>query len=281
MRGDDASRIDYEWPQHSIDREIKPVERGTTPAKGVFEKFEPAPAMKLHHRLIFAAFTVAVITVAAQTVDTSTGTLLDSNSASSSAPRSPAPVTKLRAAMVPMNADSETIGNVHFSLIGDAVNVTGQLQGLQPNQRYHLQIDMPAPAPAERAAAVNDGPSAAGTPVAATSAAGTPNAGKPDGNQRPGSLATGSPQTEPAANGAPSLTRSPAADLGTASADSTGALTISAVLRNVDFTAGPAGILGRTVGIMPVSESGPTDTSAPIATGVIGQADASEKTPAP
>ena len=241
--------------------------------------------MKLHHRLIFAALTVAVITVAAQTVDTSTGTLLDSTSASSSAPRSPAPVTKLRAAMVPMNADSETIGNVHFSLIGNAVNVTGQLQGLQPNQRYHLQIDMPAPDPEERVETVPGGPPAAGIPAAAAPAADTPNAGKPDGSQSQGSLGNGTTigtaRTEPATGGESSLTRSLTGDLGTAIADSTGALTISAVLRNVDFTAGPTGILGRTVGIMPVSESGPNSTSAPIATGVIGQADASEVTPAP
>jgi len=249
--------------------------------------------MKPHHRFLTAAFTVALSTASAQTVDTSTGTVLDSTSAPSAPPRDMAPAMKLRAAIVPMDQDSKMSGHVQFSLIGDAVNVTGQIEGLEPNKRYQLQIDRPAPAAEERADKAPDGSPAAGTPAAgapdATApAAGTPAAGKPDGSSRPGApgggtsgtSGSGSRSARTEASDREAFTPgSSTGDLGMMTADSTGAMNVSAILRNADLTAGPMGILGRTVGIMPAAESGSTSAPAPIATGVIGKAEAVEPAP--
>ncbi len=195
--------------------------------------------------------------------------------------------------MVPMDQDSKMSGDVQFSLIGDAVNVTGQIEGLEPNKRYQLQIDMPAPAAEERQDKAPDGSPAAGAPaagapIAPAPAAGTPAAGKPDGTSRPGAPGAGTSgtsgsgsrdaQTE-ASDREAFVSGGSTGDLGTMTTDSTGSMNVSAVLRNADLTAGPMGILGRTVGIMPVAESGSTSAPAPIATGVIGKAEAVESAP--
>ena len=176
-------------------------------------------------------------------------------------------------------AGKEAKGNLKFSMAGDAVNVSGRLEGLEGGERYQLGIHGSGPpaSPAAAAAPMNEGTPNAGTPQAPQPNAGTPqapqpNAGQPDGQERPGPAGAGTTGSAVAGGGTPpaqGATRALASgeNFAVVTTDATGSVNVNALLRNVDVDGGLQAITGHTVVLRKIGGTGP------IATGVITMPD--------
>lgn len=208
----------------------------------------------------------------AQTEGPTTGKVSDSSV--SPVPGSVAPTlpSTLTATLAPAAEGGKISGTLKFSMAGNAANVTGRIEGLEPNKTYQLAL---GPEPSG-AATVGDGtqknmdqsggkdvappPSQAGQPdagkpVAPSPAAGTPDAGTPDGESRPGAPgagtqgtpSTGSRNPHPAlGTPARSINSTNSDDMGTITTDSTGSVNVNAVLRNEETADSMQKLAGRT-----------------------------------
>lgn len=239
---------------------------------------------------------IGISSAVAQTVDTSTGTVLDSSAAPSAAV-DPSVPTRLAAEIAPSKDDSKVKGIVRFSLAGDAVNVSGRLDGLEANQRYRIAIQLPAAVTPStgsetspsQAGQPDAGAPEAGQPVAPQPAAGTPAAGKPDGTSRPGasgagtqgSTNSGSRRDNAADNETAETTAKAAGDLGTLVADAAGGANINTTLRNATLTTGVTAIIGQTVTISPAPDTDAGEPTEPVAEGKIEAAKAPAGEPTP
>jgi hypothetical protein len=210
-----------------------------------------------------------------------------------SVPPPVAPATGLKrvtAPLLPTGPNSKAKGTVVFSMAGDALNVTGQIEGLEPNRSYQLVIERRMSEADSSAVEARTGPpgsdgppaapppSSAGKPAAGPPVAGPPNepppaAGKPDGTSRPGAPGAGTSGTS-VSGGKESRTAGDltvpklSGDMGIITADSAGVVSLNKTLRNVELGAGPNGILGNTVVVREVvSET--SSTTAIVAKGVI------------
>lgn len=246
---------------------------------------------------------VLTLLTVAQTVDTSTGQVNDSSSSRSVAPPSQPVPLHLVARMTSAGTSSKAKGEVRFSLVGDMVNVTGEIEGLEPNSRYQLAVPpFPTdkkPEAGESAAEPertpqNDGEQredkdpetgapaagapAAGTPEAGTPTADKPDAGKPDGTFRPGAPGAGEGTSvtdspiPPPGGAKPGVTAEAgklSGLLGILTADSTGGAPIMLTVRSLALTTGPGGIQGRTVTLTTVPVEGAGATPVMVASGVL------------
>lgn len=260
-------------------------------------KISPFPALAVLSAGLLPVLTPLTV---AQTVDTSTGQVNDSSSSRSVVPPSQPVPLHLVARMTSAETSIKAKGEVRFSLVGDAVNVTGKIEGLEPNTRYQLAVPPFAAAGkpetresvAEPGIPRNDGEQredkdpetgapaagapAAGTPQAGTPTAGKPDAGKPDGTFRPGAPGSGegTSVTEspvPPSGGTKSGVTAEAGKLsgllGILTADSMGGATIKLTVRSLALTTGPGGIQGRTVTLTTVPVEGATPVM--VASGVL------------
>ncbi len=182
---------------------------------------------------------------------------------------------KMTAALAPAGEDGKAKGSVEFARMGDTINVTGRVEGLEPMKTYLMAIDpavsQPGGAripPPSNAGMPDAGQPNAGTPKAPPSQAGTPDAGQPNGEIR----STGA-DTIPSATGVTDTADSdpaatfPAGDIAgkiKLVTDSTGGVNINSTLRNVGT--GADGLLDRMVTI-----EGPAGTGmgTKVATGKI------------
>ncbi|MEO5914099.1 MAG: hypothetical protein ABIS50_07695 [Luteolibacter sp.] len=220
----------------------------------------------------------------AQTVDRSTGTVLDSSASPSVPPNPNPPPRKLVAVLHTIVPDSKPSGDLSFSISGDAINVNGRVEGLEPGKSYQLVMPLPednpvsgnpaaAAEPPSEAGPPDSGQPHAGAPSALPPAAGTPDAGKPDGELRPGAPGHGEgtsvtgnrPLKKPAAD-----TPTPGSDriLQSFTADTNGSSNVSATLRIPASDAGLDSILGRTLLLMRPAQGDQTEPSL-IATGTV------------
>lgn len=228
-------------------------------------------------------------------VDTSTGEVNNSSSSPSVAP-APQPVpVQMISKMMPAETASKAKGEIRFSLVGDMMNVTGRLDGLEPSARYQLSVPPAAagvPPEASEAAtgpetSQNDGvqrndkdpatgapaagPPEAGSPGAEAPAAGKPAAGKPDGTIRPGAPGAGegtsvtgtTPPPAPAPTGGAkpgvvSGSNNISGLLGIVTADSTGGANVTLTVRSLSLTIGKEGLQGRSVTLTTVPVEGET-----------------------
>lgn len=222
-----------------------------------------------------AAAIFGIAPASGQTIDTSTGTILDSSSSPSASVESTTPKS-LAAVLGPAKDGSKVKGIVRFSMAGDAVNVSGRVDGLEPNKSYRLAIELPvAPPPPVAKDPSEAGPPDAGAPQAGQPTAPPPAAGKPDGTERPGapgagtegSPDSGTNETSPGENAKPSPL--PAGDLGVLTADSAGGANVNTLLRNVTLGSGATAILGQTVTVTPIPEAGDETKPGPVADGRI------------
>jgi hypothetical protein len=240
----------------------------------------PFPAIMLLSAMLPVLASLAV----AQTVDTSTGEVGNSSaSASTPPPENPAP-TRLVARLVPAGPDFKAQGELSFTMAG--LNVSGRIEGLEPNTRYQLTIHpaVPAlgPAAAQPPGNTENPPPAAGTPAAGEPNAGGPDAGRPqagqpDGTDRPGPGGGGTQGTGVSGTRAPSGAdaRQSAADitktsgvLGILTADAKGGANVNLTVRSMVLTTGPDGLQGRAAILTTVP---PAAGTAPVivATGMI------------
>ncbi len=194
--------------------------------------------------------------VTAQTTDTSTGTILDSNAAPSvTSPENPAS-TKLTATILPIEKNATTKGETTFVMVGSAVSVVGRITGMEPDKRYQAVVWVPSvPAPSKQGDTVVN-PSSEARPPAADS---------------PPTAAT-------VTNSSPQPTE---LDLGTLVPDASGGANLNATLQNKDLTAPPTGILGGFIVIKRAPPLDETDERSPVASGVIGEPIPATEDPGP
>ncbi len=214
-----------------------------------------------------------------QTVDTSTGTVLDSmTSRTGVAPANQGP-TNLSASILPLDEEGETHGELTFIVVGNAVGVSGAINGLEPLQRYQAVVQAPLESPAVTATELAPPPSQAGIPNAGTPQSGTPSApapaaGQPDGQRRPGPPGSGegtstSSAQPPQTTNTTSDLSSPEMELGSMLADSNGTMSLNLTLNDKNLSPPPEGILGCTVVIKAMPSSGSTEKSSPVGSGII------------
>lgn len=207
----------------------------------------------------------------AQTVDTSTGQASGSSTPDSTVrPVNPAPV-RLVARMTPAEADFKVRGDVDFSLAGDALNVSGRIDGLEPNMRYQLAVP---PGGASEKPEVAPTPDAPQPPGAGTPDAGRPDAGKPDGTTRPGAAGSGTQVTSvsgtrSSSDGNPGGSTQVSGALGILTADATGGANVSLTVRSMALTTGPGGIRGRMVTLHSIPAPGAGATPVLVASGAL------------
>jgi hypothetical protein len=214
----------------------------------------------------------------AQTADTSTGTILDSNAAPSVIPPENPASTKLTATILPIEKDSSTKGEAAFVMVGSAVSVVGRITGMQPNKRYQAVVWVPSvPAPSKQVESVVNPPSEARPPAADSVPTGSPSPATPAAGQ-----GSAGPANRPsAATLMPSSPQSAELDLGTMVSDASGGANLNATLENKDLAAPPTGILGGFLVIKRAPPLDGTDERSPVASGVIGEPTSVIEAPAP
>lgn len=217
--------------------------------------------------------------VIAQTVDTSTGTVLDSNAAASVIPPENQASTKLTAIILPIEKSNSTKGEAAFVMVGSAVSVVGRITGMQPNKRYQAVVWVPSvPAVSKQGEPVVNPSSEASPPAADTTPTAFPSPATPTAG--PGSVS--SINRPPAtATLMPSSPQSTELDLGTLVSDASGGANLNATLQNKDLAAPPTGILGGFLVIKRALPLDGTDERNPVASGVIGETTSVVKAPAP
>lgn len=204
--------------------------------------------------------------VIAQTVDTSTGTVLDSTTSRTVIPpENPAP-TKLTASILPIGKDSTTSGDMTFFMTGSAVSVAGRITGMEPNKRYQAVIRFPAtPAVLNQAGTVVNPSSEARPPAAESPPTGSPAPATPTAKQGAGAANRPPDATTVTTSGPQSIEL----DLGTMVSDAAGAANLNSTIQNKDLTPPPTGILGCSAIIKRAPPLDSIDERNPVAAGVI------------
>ncbi len=239
---------------------------GTRPSERRPDMMKTNRSIFQTHGILVAVLTMGAPFAMAQTVDTSTGTILDSTASRSAiSPENPAP-TRLTASVTPINKDATINGEITFVLTGSAVSVAGRISGMETNKRYHAVVWSPAaPAVLGKPATVN--PSSEARPPAAESPpTGSPAPATPTAN--PG---TADPTARPA-NSTTVTTSGPQSielDLGTLVSDANGTANLNSSISNKDLTTPPAGILGCVIVIKRAPPLDSIDERSPVASGVI------------
>lgn len=215
----------------------------------------------------------------AQTIDTSTGTILDSASTPSGVITKVPGASKLIASIRSVDESAKAGGEVSFTPAGSSVNVNGSVDGLEPNRTYQVIVDIPETPGA--GLTTSPPPSSAGAPSAGAPNAGSPQAGppvasQPNGESKPGTGASGTSGT--GVSGTESSTEKNQAkaqpiakegDLGLITADSNGKILINVSLRNVDQASDPGRIMGRTLAIKTADPNAETGHMITVASGKI------------
>lgn len=202
----------------------------------------------------------------AQTVDTSTGTVFDSNAPGPVIPsQNPAPV-RLTASILPIDRGIPTNGEIVFVMTGGAVSVTGRIVGLEPDKRYQAVVRFPL-------ITASSGANNAAEPASPPRDAGPPQAGKPDGESRPGEPGADTEGT-PDAGGSATNAPSPAppsieAELAMIVADANGTANLNTIIQNKDLGPPPTGIQGCTLVIKRAPPLDSSEERIPVASGVI------------
>lgn len=224
----------------------------------------------------------------AQTIDTSKGTVLDSADTPSGEIAKVPGASKLVASIRSVDEEAKAGGEVSFTPAGSSVNVSGSVDGLEPNRPYQVIVDIPeAPGGGMTTSGPpsNAGAPSAGTPKAGSPEAGPPVAGQPNGESRPGTGASGTSGT--GVSGAESSTEEKQAetkpiakegDLGMITADSNGRILINVSLRNVDQASEPGRIMGRTLEIKTAASDGAAGQMITVASGMISLPEEEKKT---
>jgi hypothetical protein len=218
----------------------------------------------------------------AQTVDTSTGTILDSNTSPTALPEPNRSPSRLTATIRPTDPSFATNGEMVFIVVGEAVSVSGRIAGLEPNKRYQAMVHVPLINPPPNPGVTATQPSQAGAPdagppQAAPPSAPAPAAGKPDGEMRPGAPGGGSEGTPITGSRPPrvpaAVAGSPVAavevDLGMIVADAQGITNLNVTLMNKDLSRPPNGIQGCTVVIKRAPPLDSREERNPVGAGVI------------
>ncbi len=212
-------------------------------------KIMKTPRPIFHTRGMLAAVLAASAPLAVpQTVDLSTGTILDSNTSGTViAGRNLAP-TRLSASLLPIGNDNPASGEIVFVMAGGAVSVVGRIVGLEPDKRYQAVLQFPVVAVTGA-----DGES---RPVA-------PGAGR-QGTRRTASRAPNATAITITPDGPPNET-----DLAMVVADASGAANLSTLIPNKDLSAPPAGILGCSLVVKRAPPLDSREERTPVASGII------------
>lgn len=256
----------------------------------------------LFSTVVASSLFIATPGLLAQTIDLSSGAVLDSSTAPPAKPASANP-KELNAVISSEKKGAEARGSLTFSSADQTISVSGLLEGMEPNKRYQVAV-LPAGQKTEkapesnaavgnvRATAASTGnpratpPLAAGTPnagapVASAPAAGQPAAGKPKGEERigpggagsSGSSVTGNSGIRPAASGtvspAPFDRPETAYEVGTFTSDAEGKVEVAATIQNMKLTKAADGIQGRTVIVRNTLDGGESAERTQVASGTI------------
>ncbi|MEO5716520.1 MAG: hypothetical protein ABIT37_23785 [Luteolibacter sp.] len=238
---------------------------------------------------------LAIPTASAQTEDHSTGTISDSSTSPSAPPDPNRHPGKLVAALRSTTPDATPRGEVSFSLSGNAINVNGRIEGLEPGKSYQLILPFPretqspnSPAdsgkrPSE-AGPPDSGRPHAGAPETAPPAAGIPDAGKPDGQSRSGAPGTGEGTSVTGNRGLKKTAEdvtSLSSDriLQTFTADAKGASNVSATLRLPDSANGLDSLVGSKLLLMRPAQAGQPEQPALVANGTVTAPDVKQPGP--
>lgn len=217
--------------------------------------------------------------VSAQTTDTSTGTVLDSNAAASVIPPENPASTRLTATILPIEKSNATKGEAAFVTVGSAVSVVGRITGMQPNKRYQAVVWVPSvTAPAKQVETVVNSSSEARPPAADSAPTASPSPAAPTASPEPVSPAN---RPHAAATLLPSSPMSTELDLGTLVSDASGGANLNATLQNKDLGAPPTGIRGGFLVIKRAPPLDGADERSPVASGVIGEPTSVIEAPAP
>ena len=198
--------------------------------------------------------------VIAQTVDLSTGTVLDSATSPTVLPvPNPAP-TQLTATILPIGESTKTSGEMIFTVVGDAVSVLGRIIGLDPNKRYQAVLQTP----------LKPLVSPTTIPGAATDTANPASTSLQAGASPPAAPAAGSEETKKVVVPvtAPALEFSET-DLVMIISDARGTANLNATIQKKDLTPPPAGVLGCTIVIKRAPPLDTREERTPVASGVI------------
>ncbi len=229
--------------------------------------------------LVVSLLSASAPLVIAQTVDTSTGTILDSNSAPSVVPPENPASTKLSATILPIEKGNATKGEAAFTMAGSAVSVIGRITGMEPNKRYQAVVWVPSvPTPSKQGEAVVNPSSEARPPAAESPPTGSPSPARPTSGQGSATAANRPPTAATEATFSP---QSAELDLGTMVSDANGGANLNATLQNKSLTAPPTGILGGFIVIKRAPPLDGTDERTAVASGVIAAPVSATEAPAP